>query len=371
MLISSLLAVSLLLLWPSSLGIYVGTALLPHGDFAYDPSFCTSGSRERRVADEIAAASRHAAQWVLDQSPDIVLLTTPHGLQLDYDYGIYHSRQGSGQVTLGQDLLSMSRAGNSDDNEQCNRANRMPYNVSIDSIPLVDPSVGNDLLQWLQPDYPVAAIYSPNDEISIPLYWGEIIPLLLLQQSKQGGMSMSHKHNQQQRNKISSRPYQPLIWTFPHRRYQYSPEMVPELLKMGAQIMSWIQQRRERIAVVISGDLSHTHLAKGPYGYSNTSTAYDTAIGTWLKSGVDPCDPNAEAALLELARSLQPSALSCGFTGYVMWHGMMKCRQGLPSTDTIKFQSTLLALGNVTYYGMCSGIVQETPNATKTETTTA
>jgi aromatic ring-opening dioxygenase LigB subunit len=351
------------LLWSSSQGVYVGTVLLPHGDFAYDPSFCTSGSRERQVADKIATSSRQAAQWVLDQSPDIVMLTTPHGLQLDYDYGIYHSRQGSGQVMLGQDLISPASS-NCNTNEPCNSANRMPYNVTLDSIDLVDPSVSNNLLQWLQPNYPVAAIYSPNDEVAIPLYWGEIIPLLFLQQSKQTTVSRSRK--QQQSN--FSLPYQPLIWTFPHRRYQHSPEMVPELLEMGAEIMSWIRQRPERIAVVISGDLSHTHLANGPYGYSNTSTVYDTAIGTWLKSCMDPCGPNAEAALLETARSLQTSALSCGFTGYVMWHGMMKCQHG-STAFTTKFESTLLALGNVTYYGMCCGIVQESPFVTTTTTT--
>jgi hypothetical protein len=345
----------LLPLFPPIHAVYVGTILLPHGDFAYDPTFCQTRSREREVADNLAFASRTAARWIIDQHPDIVLLTTPHGLQLDYDYGIYHGRKGSGQVMLGQDLMP-----DGDQTNPCNSANRSPYNISLDEIDLVGESISNDLLQWLQPNYRVSAIYSPNDDTPIPLFGGELIPLLLLlQQSNQANLSLQSLQL----------PFQPLIWTFPHRRYQHSPEMVPELLAMGADMMTWIRQRPERIAVVVSGDLAHTHLSNGPYGYSNTSAIYDTAIKTWLSTSTgttnDPCSPAAEQALLEHARSLQQSALSCGFTGYVLWHGMMRCHGNNLKDVTPRFRTKLLAFGNVTYYGMCSGLVEEIRHESK------
>ncbi|KAG7338091.1 hypothetical protein IV203_016981 [Nitzschia inconspicua] len=337
-----------------SQAVFTGTILLPHGDFALDPTFCRVGSKERLVADDIAAASRTAARWLLNQEPEIVILTTPHGLQLDYDYGIYHGNQASGEVVLGQDLVP------DDKGSPCNSQIHSPYNVSVDSIDLVDFSVSNDLLQSLQPQYPVSAIYSPNNGIPIPLYWGEIVPLLFLlqQQSKRvKNPSSSSPQGRQQ-----TLPFRTLVWTFPHRRYEHSPEMVPELLAVGADIMSWISKRPERIAVVVSGDLAHTHLTSGPYGYSNTSLAYDAAIDAWLNSSdsANPCHPNAQTALLELARSLQPAALSCGFTGYVLWHGMMQCQDSTAqSQDHTHFRSKLLGLGNVTYYGMCSGLFEE------------
>ena len=31
----------------------------------------------------------------------------------------------------------------------------------------------------------------------------------------------------------------------------------------------------ERVLVVVSADLAHTHLASGPYGYSNASEPFD------------------------------------------------------------------------------------------------
>ena len=37
----------------------------------------------------------------------------------------------------------------------------------------------------------------------------------------------------------------------------------------------YLDARQEKIAVVISADLAHTHKASGPYGYSNASEPFD------------------------------------------------------------------------------------------------
>ena len=36
---------------------------------------------------------------------------------------------------------------------------------------------------------------------------------------------------------------------------------------------------QERVVVVISADLAHTHLSSGPYGYSNASEPFDLVSG--------------------------------------------------------------------------------------------
>ena len=41
------------------------------------------------------------------------------------------------------------------------------------------------------------------------------------------------------------------------------------------------------VAVVISSDLAHTHLASGPYGYSASAQPFDDAVGRWGAS-LDP-----------------------------------------------------------------------------------
>jgi hypothetical protein len=122
--------------------IVVGGVLLPHGDFALDPSFFANGTVERDVANDVAKGSRRAGRWLAelqqkqkqprgayyqktihpretknetrcgsdcyvadDEEPLIVLMTTPHGIKLDYDYGIYVSSRGSGSATIGGDCI--------------------------------------------------------------------------------------------------------------------------------------------------------------------------------------------------------------------------------------------------------------------------
>ena len=99
-----------------------------------------------------------------------------------------------------------------------------------------------------------------------------------------------------------------------------------------------------RVAVVVSADLAHTHMAwpPGPYGYSPDAEPFDTACGQWAAT-LDA------AALLTKAASLVQHALSCGFTGLVMMHGML---QSGPPRLAARWQSTLLANYHPTYYGM-------------------
>ena len=384
--------------------VIVGGALLPHGDFALDPTFFSNGTVERNVADDVAKGARRAGQWIaglryrqnlyrhqnsvrrvdygydLEKEPLIVLMTTPHGIKLDYDYGIYVSSKGSGTATIGLDCIGHTMKDANDGSQQCQRK---PYNVTLQNIDLAPTSLVKNLLTNLKEDkrHPVSGIFSYNDEAPIPLNWGEIIPLLLLPNIERYKTASSVKSL---KNSIL-----PLIWTFPYRRYDHSVDMVPELLQVGADIMDWAQKRPEKIAIIVSGDLSHTHQSNGPYGYSPASSPYDHAIGRWAggkSNGTavgsrrvwDPCQPEATDALLNRAKNLQPNALSCGFTGYVMWHGMM-CKSSSIATppspsnerdvaaynDTEMkkdgrppFTSKVFVNKNVTYYGMIGAIFE-------------
>jgi hypothetical protein len=251
--------------------------------------------------------------------------------------------------------------------------------VTLANVDLAPIELGKDLLYTLQNNrngsgegYPVSGIYGFNDDTSIPLGWGEMIPLLLLLQKTTALSSLSS----------SSSKISPLIWTFPHRRYDHGgTDMTDKLLQIGADIMKWAENRSERIGMVVSGDLSHTHLSNGPYGYSNASAPFDKAIGRWAggaggykDNDNDPCHPEAMSALLKRAKELQPNAMSCGFTGYVLWHGMMCSKRytGRKSTTSIvinsttnssnkkdytnkiatKFRSKVFVNRNVTYYGI-------------------
>ena len=302
----------------------VSAIILPHGDLAYDPTFLIPGSSARKAADEISQQSRRAAHWFTNAltGEGIIFLSTPHGIQLTRDFGIYLGRQASGTINITGDNANNSHP---------------PVTVTMPPIDLAG-SLGLDLAVELTSNQKEGAFAvegiatSADGSRPTPLEWAEIIPLTFLPEDKR-----------------SSSKY--IIWSYPLRRYTESPDMVPELLEVGAAIRTWMEQIPNRIGVLISGDMSHTHEASGPYGYSNTSAPFDSAVGHWA---TNPC--NNSASLLLKARALQDRAMSCGFTGLVLLHGML-C--GDDNNDNHRHSpwdplvnDRVYVNRNATYYGM-------------------
>lgn len=78
-------------------GKIIGNAILPHGDFAYDPSLVNyeGGSAE------LHNASIAVGEWIMNTlNPDVIFLTTPHGLALDNDFLIYKNSNESGIILI-------------------------------------------------------------------------------------------------------------------------------------------------------------------------------------------------------------------------------------------------------------------------------
>ena len=293
---------TIILLWALyTTGELIASVVLPHGDFALDPSLLPEGSDERHAADEVATAAREAGRWLSTTiKPDLVILSTPHGIELTNDFAFYLGSQASGYVSLGQDLQ-----------------NGTSHRVDLGTV-LLAPNETQGLLHHLQTQA-VSGILSYADSEDVALRWGEVVPLLLVDTSKHVG----RRH---------------IIISHPLRRYSQSSYMVPELLTLGESLREWADSRPERIAIVVSSDLSHTHRADGPYGYSNSSAFFDAAVERWAKNPLE----NANSLLVE-ATALQDGAKSCGLTGLVMLHGSL--------TDG-SFVTRVLANRNATYYGM-------------------
>jgi aromatic ring-opening dioxygenase LigB subunit len=390
--------------------VLAGAIVIPHGDFAYDPTLLPAGTVERRIAQNIAVASRTAGHWLFHNvQPDVLFLSTPHGIQLDTNFAIFMSKHGTGTVTIGGDLYNTSTQ------------HDISYNLTlgVELAPTLAQSLLDDLTDAHQN---VSGLYSYNEADALPLQWGEIVPLSMIfpkeRQAQNLFKSMStpyaHIQSETAEGRRRLRPTRPrrqqqhqgqqqipvLIWSNPERRYDHAPEMVPELLRLGGQyLLPWMEARPERIGVVISSDLSHTHQPQGPYGYSNASAPFDAAMGTWA---MDPCSVKGTAALLETGRQLQTRAKSCGFTGLVLLHGLLCSSSttarsaqtvtrkkttntvvasnttttstvplsassgsaGARSSFGIQFQSTVLANHNVTYYGMMAATFALLDNTT-------
>lgn len=281
-------------------GELIASIILPHGDFALAPSLLPENSEERQAADEVSTAAKAAGSWLSRTiQPDILVVSTPHGMELTHDFAFYLGSTASGYADIGQDLHNGTR-----------------HHYDLDRI-LLQPNATHHLIDHLH-DQSVSGILNFADSEDMNLRWGEVIPLLLV------GKQPKSRHH--------------MILSHPLRRYSQSPSMVPELLTLGQSFRRWADGRPERIALLISSDLSHTHRADGPYGYSNASAPFDAAVKRWAS------DPNKNAdSLLTEATSLQDRAMSCGFTGMVMLHGCLMSGG---------FEPQVMAMRNATYYGM-------------------
>lgn len=263
-------------------GRVVGAAVIPHGDFCYDPSLVNrqNGSQQLHDAAVRVGASIDALR------PELVLLTTPHGMALERDFAVYENSNASGFASIGQDL---------------HNASFPQYKVELSRRGA--PEHAGPLARALQAGGAnVSGLLTFADSEPAALRWGEVVPLSFL--ARDGAPT--------------------LVWSMPQRRYLEDVSMVPELIGLGAQLYDYLEALTERVVVVVSSDLAHTHLASGPYGYSATAEPFDEAAGAWAAT-LDA------APLLENATAIVDQALSCGFTGLVMLHGLVRAILPLPA----------------------------------------
>ena len=314
-------------------------AILPHGDFAIDPTLLPALTPEREAADAIAKGAASVGKWFGETvNPDLIFLSTPHGIELTNDFGLYLGSKASGTATIGGDL---------------HNASHPSYNVRLPSI-LLAPELSQTLVNETSKNrLNVSGILvSADDSEDEPLHWGEVIPLLLIpRRNRSSYASAAIAQNKQRQHVILSHPL---------RRYtEAAAELVPELLHLGRWLGKWMEQLPRHVGVVISADLSHTHQADGPYGYSNTSALFDAAVNRWAQ---DPCSHDGQNSLLVEARDLQVDAKSCGYTGLVMLHGM------LCSCCTVtEWVSHVAVNRNATYYGMMAAQFQRETSPSRPE----
>lgn len=110
--------------------------ILPHGDFAWDPTLVPNSETQHAAAAAIATAARTVGQWLGSSEskretasnssrnsirerrqrttssrmwmdgidPDVLFLSTPNGISLSKDFAVYLDPTASGSVEIGSDL---------------------------------------------------------------------------------------------------------------------------------------------------------------------------------------------------------------------------------------------------------------------------
>ena len=301
---SVLLLLLLAQFFHTSHGKVVGAAVIPHGDFAYDPSLVHNKNGSLKVHN----AAIHAGDYISSLKPDIIVLTTPHGMSLTNNFAIYENSAGEGFAELGSDLH-----------------NKSFHKYKIFRSVNFAPTIANDLVDKLRANnhQNVSGMKNFADTYPQALRWGEIIPLTILSNETLTSSKV-------------------VVLSHPLRRYNHSKEMVSELLEVGKFLFHYFDAQfpNKRVVFVGSSDLAHTHLKSGPYGFSKYAEPFDLDVGKWAK------DPEKEEdALLKDAANIEQYALSCGFPSLVMLHGFLR-------QDFSRFHPVLLANEHPTYYGM-------------------
>ena len=81
----------------------VSAAVLPHGDFAFDPELL------KNYPGYASSKRLHEGSWkvarkISSSKPDTIVLVTPHGIEVDWNVAVYTNPSLSGNATLGRDL---------------------------------------------------------------------------------------------------------------------------------------------------------------------------------------------------------------------------------------------------------------------------
>ncbi|WP_455140673.1 DODA-type extradiol aromatic ring-opening family dioxygenase [Candidatus Hodarchaeum mangrovi] len=265
-----------------------GVFIFPHGSLILNPT-------KKGVSKSVKTLNHkmiEIAGNIKNLDPNLCILITPHGISLSHDYGFYVNETAKGTAEWEGDYAE--------------------YKTQIS----LDIKRTNELYQKLQEKkLPLSTITAFTSSVNAPLRWGEVVPLYFLEK-----ISMKY-----------------IIFSLPTRRYSQIKNMTFELLQIGDSLRDFAQKSSEKVIIIISADLAHTHDKNGPYGFSEKAEEFDQIIEKWVKEG------GQEDILLDQASSILDEALVCGFAGFIIVQGILKKTQ---------LRSNFYLRAHPTYYGM-------------------
>ncbi|MHA2028975.1 MAG: DODA-type extradiol aromatic ring-opening family dioxygenase [Candidatus Kariarchaeaceae archaeon] len=233
-----------------------------------------------------------------EDNSEIVILVTPHGLNLADQFLIYEHNEFLGNyfkivedesVVYGDLIETKSWKGDQE------------FSINFKEYLLKNGINAQGLTQGYA-DYPLT------------LAWGETVPLYYLPQT----------------NNVKI-----VILGLPRSRHEKIYDIQDTLVDLGQLVLQFCKEIPERTALIFSGDLSHTHVDGGPYGFHPSSKTFDKLVERWSREPLR----NVFENILEL----QQTALACGMAGLSMLQGI---------ADKNKLINTFDFYDLPTYFGM-------------------
>lgn len=309
----------------------IGGAIMPHGALILDPHRSEMSDTLKNASKNLNDACLAAAAAIEANKPDLILLYTPHGLIADgADMHIYTNSSASGSAEW---MGSWSE-----------------HRVAVKC----DTQAAQSLITHLKNDGCSAAALCAFSGYDAPLRWGEAVPLSFLRKTTaaDGAKFCILSHGPSSTGE----------------RCEKAQERLKENEQIGASIAHWANSRDERVLLLISGDLAHTHgneraptLADGmtsdprylnpkyPSAFEEAKVFESKIIQGWIRS--EHFDTAGMGVLLKECPPLLPRALCCGYEGFVILASALKWRH-LAVTSSPRIQPKLLAHEVPVYFGM-------------------
>jgi len=264
----------------------IGAFIVPHGAMILD--------RERAKelkAERLHDAMLETAKVIRQLKPEVIFLTSPHGISLSNDFAIY----------LNEKAFCSA--------EWENEYQEFTCQVQIEK------SCSEQLLDYLiEKETAISGLAAYTPSVDIKLRWGEAVPLWFLRDV----------------------PVKYILMSQPLKRLENAREMIPETLTLGNDLRLFFNKLKKRIIVIISADLSHTHQENGPYGYSEQAKIADKLLARWAETF-------DEKILTKEVAHILPEAKVCGFIGFVLLQGLL---------NRLTFKRKMLVNEAPSYYGM-------------------
>ncbi|KAJ3187370.1 hypothetical protein HDU85_006658 [Gaertneriomyces sp. JEL0708] len=295
----------------------LGCAILPHNQMVLDPTI--DGAPEGIL--EVHEGCKAVAQVIASWEPEIVCMLTPHGISAGKSPrpGIY---------------LTPSATGNA--------AAEPPYN-NYELAIQIDSQISEGFLNHLG-NNGVACVKITGSES--PLAASEIVPLWFLR-----SLQLLRKAPKYM---LVSLPT-PIGGTSIIRS-ETSKDRVPDLYQFGTHLQKYLAYLPLKSAIILSGDLSHTHATscKTPLflpnpawklPISDAAAVFDAIVEKWAST------LNSDF-LLRDAAALVKKAVSCAFDGLVVIQAV------LDKEGVARFSKHVIARHRPSYVGMLACIFQ-------------
>ena len=262
-----------------------GTDMIPGIKEPYDEGF-----RPLHLAME------QAGKTLAAENPDLVVMLVPHGYTLPEQHVVYlHERY----------LGLLYDAANPDVFGPLHMAN----------IWHGDRAAAEMVLAAMQAKHiPATGLIQGGPAFALTLAWSETVPLYYL---------------------LRDCAPRVVIISLPRTRYDKMMAIQPDLAALGDVLYEFAAAHEQRVSIVISSDLAHTHDASGPYGFHAAAAKLDYHVDYWVRS------PRRERLNQMLA--LQTDGKACGMAGMCVLQVIL---------DRARLKSTERTYAAPTYFGM-------------------